>query len=146
MDGHEYKTATVKKTVHPIWDQEFAFRGKKEVMLAKPLHVRVYDDDVISGDDKIGECFVDLAPLVEKLQEEEETSVEAAFDTQGVVSLRVKWIWCGADSKHEGTLARMSGAPECSRVPVDLSAPTHPLFACCSQGGARTAEEGAAVH
>ena len=100
MDGHEYKTTTLHKTVDPVWDQEFVWRGPHDTdkmsksMLAKPLHIRVYDDDVFSRDDKLGECDVDLAPLVDKLQENEETKAVVNLDTKGTVTLAVKWIWC----------------------------------------------------
>ena len=66
LDGHEYRTSTVKKTIDPVWDQEFAWRGKQSMMLAQPLNIKVFDNDALSRDDKLGEAQVELNSLVER--------------------------------------------------------------------------------
>ena len=93
MDGHEYHTATIYKTVNPIWGQEFAWRGKKTSMLSEPLHIKVFDDDVLSRDDKLGEINLDLNPLLDQLDEDEQLEQTVNLDTQGTVKLTFKWIW-----------------------------------------------------
>ena len=99
LDGHEYKTKTLHKTIDPIWDQEFAWRGKQSVMLEKPLHIKIFDDDVLSRDDKLGEAEIELNSLVEQVQEGEQTRQTVSLDTQGTVTLSLYWIWCDAATR-----------------------------------------------
>ena len=93
MNGHEYHTATLHKTINPVWGQEFAWRGKRTTMLADPLHIKVFDDDVFSKDDKLGEINLDLNPLLDQLDENEKLELDVNLDTQGTVKLTLRWIW-----------------------------------------------------
>ena len=102
LDGREYKTKTLHKTINPVWGEEKVWKGKNDVdkpwngIFAKPLHIKIFDDDVLSRDDKLGECDVDLGPLINQLQEGEESWHTVKLDTQGTVDLSLKWIWCEA--------------------------------------------------
>ena len=57
------------------------------------LHIEVFDDDVLSRDDKLGECDLDLAPLIDQLEEGQQTWHTLKLDTQGTVELSLKWLW-----------------------------------------------------
>ena len=87
------QSKTVKRTVDPVWNEDFTFCAKKGTLLAQPLEVSVYDDDKFSFDDILGKLDVDLKPVLDGLEEKQETTVTLNFDTQGSVKLRLSWSW-----------------------------------------------------
>ena len=61
-----YQTRVVKKTLEPVWDQEFSWSVKRGELEQGPLALEVFDDDLLSADDSLGIAEVKLAPLVER--------------------------------------------------------------------------------
>jgi Ca2+-dependent lipid-binding protein len=64
-------------------------------LLEKPLHIKLYDYDVLSFDDPLGGVNIDLLPLIEKMAEDEVKETIRDLDTQGSVRLKISWRWCG---------------------------------------------------
>jgi len=60
------KSLVQRKTVQPIWDEEFTFAGPLREMLAQPMQVNVYDCDEVSLDDLLGRALINLDPLFAK--------------------------------------------------------------------------------
>lgn len=59
------KTATARRTLHPVWNEDFRFEvGDDSVIQNEPLELKVVDSDVITADDIIGVVFIDLNPLL----------------------------------------------------------------------------------
>lgn len=73
-DGHTHRTETLTKTLCPVWHKSFSFDLKcNEWVTAsvKPIIFEVWDYDMLSGDDYMGQVEVDFkAELSGKLDEE----------------------------------------------------------------------------
>jgi hypothetical protein len=52
------------KTLNPEWNQSHDFEGYLADQTRKPIKIRVYDFDVVSLNDPIGNCEVDISALV----------------------------------------------------------------------------------
>lgn len=50
-----HKTRIVYKNLNPEWDEEFEIRVED---MSAPLHVSVWDNDILGADDLIGEVFI----------------------------------------------------------------------------------------
>ena len=60
------KTKVVRKTLDPVWKEEFRFDVADDTLLQdEPLIFKVFDADALSnGDGSIGSVYVDLNPLL----------------------------------------------------------------------------------
>ena len=106
-----HRSATIRSTLNPEWDEAVVFEGSLSAMVAEGLTLRVWDWDLGSRDDKLGEARVDLSPLqavgnsqqscvvplVEQLREE--GAVAPATPAQGNVHLHLSWAATGVE--HE---------------------------------------------
>ncbi|KAL2347657.1 hypothetical protein Fmac_001657 [Flemingia macrophylla] len=61
------KTRVVKNNCNPEWDEELTLSIKD---VKTPIHLNVYDKDTFSGDDRMGEAYIDLKPYAECFQME----------------------------------------------------------------------------
>ncbi|KAL1515824.1 hypothetical protein AB1Y20_002440 [Prymnesium parvum] len=88
LHGTMHKSRTIKKTLNPIWDERFEFKGVLRDLTEEPLLIQAYDHDFGSRDDQLGTATVDLRPLENVHQLE----VDAALSLQGRVHLNLAWI------------------------------------------------------
>ena len=51
------------KTLNPVWNQTHDFEGYLADQVRKPIKIRVYDFDVLTLNDPIGKCEVDIGEL-----------------------------------------------------------------------------------
>jgi hypothetical protein len=59
------KTKVCRRTLHPVWDEEFRFDVSNDTLLQdEPLIFKVCDSDALSVDESIGLVYVDLNPLL----------------------------------------------------------------------------------
>ena len=58
-----WRSKVIYKTLNPVWNQSHDFEGYLEDQITKPLKVKVYDFDVLSLNDPIGRCQVDISGL-----------------------------------------------------------------------------------
>ena len=96
LHKHTHQSKTKYKTLDPVWEEEFMFKGKKGPLLTKPLHIQLYDSDMLSFDDPLGGVYIDLLPLVGeegKLAEGEEEEMIRDLDTQGSIRFKISWKW-----------------------------------------------------
>lgn len=60
----QQRTQTIRKTLNPVWDEEFRFEVVDDSVLQNtPVEFKVMDQDVYSSD-VIGVAYVDLNPLI----------------------------------------------------------------------------------
>ena len=85
--GQRAKSKTIKATLNPNWDETFEFEGVRGELLKHDLQLRVFDWDLASTDDKLGDASLSLEPVLHRL----EHSCEVELSTQGQVSLRLSW-------------------------------------------------------
>jgi C2 domain len=59
------KTKVIRRTVNPVWDEEFRFDVSNDTLLQdEPLIFKVCDSDALSVDESIGLVYVDLNPVL----------------------------------------------------------------------------------
>jgi hypothetical protein len=51
------------RTLNPVWEQTHEFQGYLTDLVRKPVKIRVYDWDMVSLNDPIGRCHVDISAL-----------------------------------------------------------------------------------
>lgn len=88
LNGEHRKSRTIKKTLHPVWEETFSFSGTLGTLVREHLRLVVMDYDALSSDDLLGNASVDLAgdwyPTGER-------SFSVSLDTQGTVFLQAWW-------------------------------------------------------
>lgn len=64
--GYTAKTKVCRRTVCPVWDEEFRFDVSDDTLLQdEPLIFKVFDsDNTLLSDENIGQVYVDLNPLL----------------------------------------------------------------------------------
>ena len=62
LHKHSHQSQTKYKTLDPEWGEEFFWKGKKGPMLSKPLHIQLFDHDMLSFDDPLGWALHPPAP------------------------------------------------------------------------------------
>ena len=83
------KSKTVPKTLNPMWDEPFEFKGLLAELADQSLHLECFDHDTFSKDDKLGDAHIQLSAL--KLVDDK--TYNAQLSKQG--SLRVHLHWAG---------------------------------------------------
>ena len=74
----------VRRTQQPKWDEEFRFEIVDDAVLqASPIEFKVMDHDVITADDTIGLAYVDLSPLLMRLEPEARLRLSARLQNGG---------------------------------------------------------------
>jgi hypothetical protein len=59
------KTKVCRRTLHPVWDEEFRFDVSSDTLLQdEPLIFKVCDSDALSYDESVGLVYIDLNPLL----------------------------------------------------------------------------------
>ena len=59
------KTKVCRRTLNPVWDEEFRFDVSNDTLLQdEPLIFKVCDSDTLSSDESIGLVYIDLNPLL----------------------------------------------------------------------------------
>jgi len=87
IGGQRARSKTIKATLDPQWGETFEFAGVRGELLKHDLQLRVFDWDLASADDKLGDASLSLEPVLHKL----EHACEVELSTQGQVSLRLSW-------------------------------------------------------
>ncbi|KAJ4730472.1 Calcium-dependent ARF-type GTPase activating protein family [Rhynchospora pubera] len=76
------QTSVMKKNLNPVWNEELKLSVPQEY---GPLKLQVFDQDVLSSDDLMGEAEVDLQPLI--------TSADAFGDPDSLPDMQIgKWL------------------------------------------------------
>ena len=71
------KTRVCRRTLHPVWDEEFRFDVSNDTLLQdEPLIFKVCDSDALSYDESIGLVYIDLNPLLTQTAREEDDDDE----------------------------------------------------------------------
>eukprot|EP01120_Amphizonella_sp_Union-15-10_P009501 TRINITY_DN360_c0_g1_i1.p1 TRINITY_DN360_c0_g1~~TRINITY_DN360_c0_g1_i1.p1 ORF type:complete len:615 (+),score=159.05 TRINITY_DN360_c0_g1_i1:50-1894(+) len=87
LDGKPYlKTKTIKKTLSPVWNATFKISINHKLSSLKLL---VYDYDVLSQDDKIGEVDIPVDVLMDQKPHEDWWNLKP----KGQIRLRMKIDW-----------------------------------------------------
>jgi len=61
----EFQTKVVKKSLHPVWNQQFTFGGELNCLTASDeLMLTLYDEDTFTADDQIGFLSLPLWDLI----------------------------------------------------------------------------------
>ena len=87
------KTKVCRRTLNPIWDEEFRFDVSNDTLLQdEPLIFKVCDSDALSVDESIGLVYVDLNPLLTQTafkddRNDEETDAQAAGTLGGFMPI-----------------------------------------------------------
>eukprot|EP00966_Prymnesium_polylepis_P218038 5046352-Prymnesium_polylepis.1 len=61
----KYRSKTIDKTLHPVWNQEFRFEGTLRELVSHPLVFHTYDEDRATLDDWMGMAELDLEKVVD---------------------------------------------------------------------------------
>ena len=89
--GYEARTKVCRRTVTPVWDEEFRFDCSDDTLLQdEPLIFKVFDSDVTPGqDENIGQVYVDLNPLLTSQSDDNEggaTGIDGWFPLYDTLS------------------------------------------------------------
>eukprot|EP00316_Scyphosphaera_apsteinii_P008064 CAMPEP_0119346170 /NCGR_PEP_ID=MMETSP1333-20130426/107868_1 /TAXON_ID=418940 /ORGANISM="Scyphosphaera apsteinii, Strain RCC1455" /LENGTH=787 /DNA_ID=CAMNT_0007358669 /DNA_START=1 /DNA_END=2364 /DNA_ORIENTATION=+ len=87
------KTIMRLNCLNPRWDEGFGFEGVLQDLAgnaAPPLHIQLYDYDMMSSDDKLGDMRVSLQPLL-KQYEVVIPPTCLAHTSSGQLGLTLKW-------------------------------------------------------
>jgi len=64
LDDIHHRTTTCRKTLNPVWNEEFRFEVVDDSSLQNsPVEFKVFDQDLYSSE-LIGAVYVDLNPLI----------------------------------------------------------------------------------
>ena len=90
LGDQKQRSRKLYKTLDPVWNNEvFAFAGCLGQLIAEPLQLTMYDFDILSRDDKLGEVQIELADHT--YCNEIRRDLTACLDTQGEVHIQVWW-------------------------------------------------------
>ncbi|MFS8010677.1 putative C2 domain-containing protein [Helianthus anomalus] len=64
MGKQKLKTRVVKKNLNPVWDEDLTL----SIVEPLPVKLEVYDWDILSPDDKMGDAEFDFAPFLEAVR------------------------------------------------------------------------------
>ena len=68
LGRQQHSSKTIKKTTHPNWNQQFEFKGVREVLVAQQLELNVFDRDLLSMSsskhDFLGTAKINLTPML----------------------------------------------------------------------------------
>ncbi|XP_071735234.1 synaptotagmin-3-like [Rutidosis leptorrhynchoides] len=64
MGEHTLKSKVVKKNLNPVWDEDFTLTIGDPL----PIKLEVYDRDLLSADDKMGDAEFDITPFLEAVK------------------------------------------------------------------------------
>ena len=81
------KSKTIKKTLDPVWNESFTWKGVLKDLIAEPMQLHAWDYDFGSKDDPLGFASIALTPL----ENVKFHNVAAPLDVQGTVFLRFGW-------------------------------------------------------
>ncbi|KAK9050188.1 hypothetical protein SSX86_019136 [Deinandra increscens subsp. villosa] len=64
MGKQKLKTRVMKKNLNPVWDEDLTL----SVIEPLPVKIEVYDRDLFSADDKMGDAEFDFTPFLEAVK------------------------------------------------------------------------------
>ena len=130
----EYKpmtmqSQTISKTLDPTWDETLEFMGTLSDFAASGLRLKVYDEDLLTSDDFLGEAVCSLKPLpispTQQLSKSLHLSKQVCVRvpmTVPLVRVRVSCLCRGrARSRHLSSLSLALLAPFASSASSALS-------------------------
>ena len=98
--GEERKSQHINATLDPEFDETFTWEMDQDALLAKPLELHVFDDDLLNADDELGCIKQDLGWVKTHASRNFEG---VPLDTQGTCDFSVTWEEEAIEgpSKHE---------------------------------------------
>ena len=131
LGGVTHKSKTIKKTLNPEWHEEFEYDGKLGQLLSERLYLQVYDYDLASRDDLIGQGELDLSTQVLL----DNVSRDLRCDLiEGSLQLQMRWVpelYAGGSPGKSPMSRSTSRGNLLSRAPSSLLRPLSP------KGGSR---------
>ena len=85
------RSRKVEKTLNPHWNEDFEFTGTLGELTAEPMLVSVWDHDLASRNDPLGDGRVDLRPLASKARLECSVTLDDKQEAPGEVFLQLEW-------------------------------------------------------
>ncbi|KAL1299278.1 hypothetical protein HN51_043715 [Arachis hypogaea] len=61
MEEQKLKTAYIRKNINPVWNEELTLYVKD---VATPITMQVFDKDIFTADDEMGDAFIDIRPYI----------------------------------------------------------------------------------
>ena len=83
----EKRSRTVRRSLDPKWDEELTFQGRLSTMINSGLLLRIFDHDMLTSDDLIGDVRVSL----EELKTKNKHNYVQKLSTQGMVLFSLGW-------------------------------------------------------
>uniref|UniRef100_A0A7S3CY79 C2 domain-containing protein n=1 Tax=Palpitomonas bilix TaxID=652834 RepID=A0A7S3CY79_9EUKA len=125
VDGVVKKSRVVRKSLHPDWDQSFAFDVKS--LATSKLRLQVMDYDVTSAHDPLGHATIDLRPLHDLQTHQLNVVLEGV--KSGVVMMDIRFLESlSAEDEEEDNMEPASGKFKEGRgVPTGLTLASPPL-------------------
>ena len=124
LAGTTKQSKTIKKTLDPVWNESFTWKGVLKDLVADPMQLHAWDYDFMSKDDPLGFASISLAPLAQVTAHD----VAASLSEQGTVFLRLAWQADG--DKMPPLTSRFNtpgtGAPPSQRPDAPLPTPAAP--------------------
>ena len=78
---HSAKTKVCRRTLNPIWDEDFRFEVDDKFLQDEPLLFKVCDSGSLSYDESIGLVYVDLNPLLTQTASKTDGETEGVADS-----------------------------------------------------------------
>jgi len=89
--GHEGKESRViKKTVNPEWDEWIDFEGDINDFISHPLHLKLFDADLLGEHQSLGELHVPLQ--LDEIKANGGKDFNEVLPTRGSIEFGVTWI------------------------------------------------------
>ena len=63
LKGETKKSKTIKKTLDPVWNESFTWKGVLKDLIAEPMQLHAWDYDFGSKDDPLGGASISLSQL-----------------------------------------------------------------------------------
>jgi hypothetical protein len=111
---HQHRTQTIRKTLNPVWEEEFRFEVVDDSFLQNtPLEFKVMDQN-ISSSELIGVVYVDLNPLIMRTAHDSDKDLviegwfplyETLNGLQGSLYIHVKLQFIGNDNPFRDSAA-----------------------------------------
>jgi len=91
FNGRTMTSTTIPKTVNPVWNEAFEFRGFVKDLCGGPIELEVFDKDLTTADDSIGFSDVQTGKLWSLFRDAENNDLPPDSDgTEVVVPLTTK--------------------------------------------------------
>ena len=88
-----YTSNVIPNTLNPHWDESFSFDVLRWRLAAHPIGLQVYDDDLLSKDDLLGQVDLQLNDeLIEDISRGAHKEFELGLSSKGAIKLQVRLL------------------------------------------------------